>query len=687
MNVENGPLFVDVLSTSALLRLVLLHRVTGVARCFERGSRSAHTIARVGAFLRLLPPVAEVMERYSELRYQDGRSDYIELMRDSRRLSVQIRDNWVRHDPLVVSLGRIWPQSLILMHFDRLLEEDLLRECKRISMVRWLSATAAGSARGAPVLLLSRRPWLRALADHARARGVRVVGHGWPVDLAPALRALGRLSRVVAHRSGRSGGRDPRAEESGRSVAALQVPGATLAVQYGYRTLDVSPAERSELFWLQDHLPKDMNVLVHGYNSPRPIAGDTLRTLQRMRVRVVGAALGATLWRPTLGVLKIALQPALLLVRGVRLGLPRPQLFSPFIGRQLARLVLDYGYWYEFFAVHGVRVHVAPMNSGSSVGQVLALRALNGISASYQLSIANIVAPSATLSTGEDVQFVFSDRFRSIWEGVAGRPRTFVTTGFLYDAAVYSPQLRQRARQLRERLERSGATFVLTFFDENSHDRWHSTSTNEDEARDYGFVLRWLLEDPSLGLVVKPKRGNDVLARIASVGDLLDSARRTGRLILLQSDFMVGNYPAEAALAGDIAIANLIGATAALEARLAGRPAVLVDTRGLRDHPFYRWGAGHVVFKDWPALRGAAEAYRMAPQEHSRFGDWSGVIDEFDPFRDGQAAQRMRDFLFAVWVALGQGLSREAALERAQAMFARRWAVDSRPRAAALTPR
>ena len=230
-------------------------------------------------------------------------------------------------------------------------------------------------------------------------------------------------------------------------------------------------------------------------------------------------------------------------------------------------------------------------------------------------------------------------------------------------------------RETRKELQQSGAEFVLCFFDENSVDRWDVPASNSEAAKEYTFLLEWLLEDPTLGLVIKPKKPTDLYHRLAQISRLIDRARRTGRCTFLTGDSLAGNvYPAQAALAADVAVGRLGADTAALEAQLAGVPALLVDEIALRHyHPFYEKGRGHVVFADWEELRSAVETYRTAPETHPDFGDWSPWLDDLDPFRDGKASQRMGHCINSVYEALEGGASREEALAQVQSEYVREW--------------
>jgi hypothetical protein len=360
------------------------------------------------------------------------------------------------------------------------------------------------------------------------------------------------------------------------------------------------------------------------------------------------------------------------IIAGVLTCLARRQWVSPYYVTNLAALAIGYAYWYDFYSTHRVRVNVGTLNT--SVEQVLALDALGGVSAAYQYSVGNILFPTTLLSGGENVQFVFSSLFEQLWHSIEAPVDNFVHTGFIYDRAIQAVRDLDRVGQTRKQLQDSGARFILCFFDENSVNRWDIYASDEDAANDYEYLLRWLLADPTLGIVFKPKNSRNLFQRIGRVSGLIDQARQTGRCKFLTSDTLVGSiYPAEAALMSDVCIGKLDGSTAAFEARLTGVPTILIDNEGFRSHPFYAWGRSQLIFNNWNSLRAGVEKYRCAPQADQGFGDWSPGLRDLDPFQDGQASLRMGFHIGWIYEALKHGASKEAALAMATEKFAQRW--------------
>lgn len=127
-------------------------------------------------------------------------------------------------------------------------------------------------------------------------------------------------------------------------------------------------------------------------------------------------------------------------------------------------------------------------------------------------------------------------------------------------------------------------------------------------------------------------------------------------------------------MAADVAVhGHLTAATAGFEAFLSGTPALLLDRERWHRSRFYSLGKGRVVFNDWEELWRTCCEYWRNPAGVPEFGDWSSMIHELDPFRDGRAVQRMGTYLKWLLDDLRQGYSRDAALVDAAKRYAEIW--------------
>ena len=83
-----------------------------------------------------------------------------------------------------------------------------------------------------------------------------------------------------------------------------------------------------------------------------------------------------------------------------------------------------------------------------------------------------------------------------------------------------------------------------------------------------------------------------------------------------------------------------------------------------------------MIFKDWPSAIEATLEHFNTPEGIDGFGDWSSIIDDLDPFRDGKAAYRMGTYLNWLIQGYEQGLTKEVVLANAAEKYRDNWGTD-----------
>jgi hypothetical protein len=257
----------------------------------------------------------------------------------------------------------------------------------------------------------------------------------------------------------------------------------------------------------------------------------------------------------------------------------------------------------------------------------------------YQYSNISFISPA--MMTTADRLLLFAPQYARNWTYDGIGPQAVNAIGYPFDAAFR--RVRGRAAAHRRRLEAAGARFVLCYFDENVTDGKYGQISPADHRTEVTTLAQWVLDDPTLGLVVKSQFARNSPMRRYAGNPTLIAAAATGRYVeLCEGAHRNILFPAEAALPADLAIGHTVGATAALEAALAGRRCVLLNPhewRGTWDH-LYR--SADLVYESLDGLRAAVADYRTG-RGHAALGDWSGILAPFDPFRDGRAAARLRE--------------------------------------------
>ena len=135
--------------------------------------------------------------------------------------------------------------------------------------------------------------------------------------------------------------------------------------------------------------------------------------------------------------------------------------------------------------------------------------------------------------------------------------------------------------------------------------------------------------------------------------------------------------PVEAAAQSDLAVhGHLSAGTAGIESALAGIPTLLLDREGYPSSPLYALELGRVIFQDWETLWQVCVEHWSVPGGLNRFGDWSPILSEMDPFRDGKAAERMGDYIKWLIEGYQDNRSRDTILADAAEKYVDRWGSD-----------
>jgi len=529
------------------------------------------------------------------------------------------------------------------------------------------------------VLFLERRPWVRSIGEYSKERGITLV----PVR--PALNIRGALRRrvprplVQAIQARRQ--RSFKAMLSAFTASPQAVPetnagssGApkVAAEFYGQLNLD-DPKRHSEVSFWQDGGPLDGKDLLVAFGSPlAPLDASKLSELEKHGMGAIVLHPGAA----TIDSVPVFSPPQSV---GSEVSYIVPAQGHGSEAQWLGNRVSEYrkvrNFWRGAFSRHNVKVFATwYRNDASHVAVADALRSLGGVSVVYQRTWQD--QPSALTAVAADVFFGYSAIGAEVERQSNSDIDYYVATGYLGDHRF--KLLVEDAKQIREDLERNGAKKVLALFDESNQadTRWGSGFQAVREY--YSFFVEKLLSTPWFGLVLKPKNPLLLQSALGPVWELLQLAVATGRCRLIGgSDGVQGwNPPALAALAADVSVhGHLNPGTAGMEAALAGVPSLLLDPSGWTRGRFYDLGVGNVVFHEMDALWDACEA-NWSGNRTDRLGDWTPLLDELDPFRDGKATERMGTYINWLIQGFHAGFDRETVMADAAGRYTDMWGSD-----------
>lgn len=337
---------------------------------------------------------------------------------------------------------------------------------------------------------------------------------------------------------------------------------------------------------------------------------------------------------------------------------------------------LDRFYWSKFFRSYGVKLYLSWYKySNDHIALSDAISDNGGISINWQMAFDGFEFAECEIHT--DIVFSFSSFSVEIEKKLSSNIKYNIITGYPKD--YIGPLLKMQAKLVRDKLKSYGAEKIVFVIDENSIDdsRWHTG--HELQQENYSYILTKLLETPWLGVIFKPKTAKTLRNRLGSVSKLLAKAVATGRCYIYEESgrHTTSASPVLAGLSSDICIhGHLSSGTAALECALENLPTLLIDRERCLSSKLYELEEGKVIFKNWPDTINAVLKHFMTPGGIPGFGDWSAIISDLDPFRDGLAAKRIGTYLHWLIQGFEQGKDREVIMLEAAEKYRGIWGEE-----------
>jgi len=445
------------------------------------------------------------------------------------------------------------------------------------------------------------------------------------------------------------------------------------ATYYGHLNLEKPQLHSDLFFWQQSQLSGD-DILI-AFGIPRdPLDNKKLQSIKKHGMSAVVVSPAATrineapmfyswLYKPKFNIAKITKK------------LPQFTSEERWLKQQISYYFVLYNHWFSFFDQYDVKIYISWYKYDATQCIIAdALRHSGGLSIMYQRAFEEFSSPeTATIC---DVFFGSSAKQAKVEYDSGSHIPYYVITGYVGDHRF--SLLKNEAQKIRLNLQKNGAKRILAFFDENSGDdsRWHTG--HEFMRVNYEVLFEKILTESDLGIVFKPKVPSTLRKRLGKIADLLKRAESTGRCFVFEGGTLHGSYPpAVAALAADIAIhGDLAGATAGVEAALAGVPTLLLDREGWPISSFYKVDKSKIAFNNWPELWEACREYWNNPKGIPELGNWSSILDELDPFRDGRAAERAGTYLKWLLDGFKSKLDRDTVMADAAERYCKIWGKD-----------
>ncbi len=329
--------------------------------------------------------------------------------------------------------------------------------------------------------------------------------------------------------------------------------------------------------------------------------------------------------------------------------------------QHLAGLLYHICFYEAVFTDQKVKVHLSLLDGEQLTASNLGASLAGAVNISHNWSN----YPELWVGHGKpfDAYFAWGPAYRRLFERDYYSIDHLLYLGYPHDHAFKKTDA--RLQDIQKDLRSKGVNFIICFFDEvyNPHDCF----VKKEFEDIYHALLKELEADPTLGMVIKPKRKNYYSKELADIKDLIEKAERTGRCVFLDEKIL----PSAAAKISDLVVGFYIFNTAALEAALAGIPTVTVNYGRMDFHSLYKQGRGTVVFDDAASLMSEIRKFRDHSKDTQGFADYSPFLDQIDPYRDGKSYRRLGQYVKTVFDELNNGKSKKEAMKNANERYRR----------------
>jgi hypothetical protein len=496
-------------------------------------------------------------------------------------------------------------------------------------LVRALAAEAL--AQGAPARLLVRHPSEVPLSVIAAlVPGVELRAYG----AHPLRRRWASFARAVGGYSVRRAKRWLAATRT-PSPASTPLPAVLITHED-----DLTPDRtvRSQPYWIDAERPAErfraLMLPVHDrFTDPTPAALAALG-VETLSEAALGHALDVSATDPATALLAREARAAVAIAMESR-GPSAHAAMHAFGLLEYARLVLAVARARNVRCLFTGEPHLVQADAMAIVAELTGIPLV-----AHQYSNLGFVAPAMCVTADEFL--LFSRHFEPIWNVPRASSRRYTEVGYLWDAAF--DRIRPRADELRAQLRALGAETIVAYFDESVQNHKFGVISPEDHRGEILTLAQRVLDDPRFAVIVKSQFEWNCPSKRYANEEPLREARATGRYVeLLRGHPRNGVFPAEAAMAADFALGHMVGATAALEAALAGCRTLIIDAHGQVRHRRDLYERADVVYPSIDETLDAIDRHRAGDPCAAALGDWSEIVPELDAFRDGRAAWRMRE--------------------------------------------
>ena len=290
--------------------------------------------------------------------------------------------------------------------------------------------------------------------------------------------------------------------------------------------------------------------------------------------------------------------------------------------------------------------YVNSLGYDHSIPACSAINELNGVSVFSQTSFHD----DNSVPMCSDIFFTFSSNPKNLLINQISRTKYIIEAGYVHD---YNFKIfKNKSFEIKNKLLEKGVKKIVTFFDQGHNVEATYDYGYRNSSSDYEFILKKLIQNPWMGLILKPKKPGNFFAKINKINHIFLEAKKTGRVYInLETDSYsvkdFGNPPCACSMASDISIHSTPGlnCTAGLESYLSGTPVIFLDKQNHLNDDIKNTSDSKVVFNNWLDLWESLSNFLLYNIDKKILGNLNQYKNKIDKFNDGNASLRILNFL------------------------------------------
>jgi hypothetical protein len=254
-----------------------------------------------------------------------------------------------------------------------------------------------------------------------------------------------------------------------------------------------------------------------------------------------------------------------------------------------------------------------------------------GFVKTIKIQYSNLAIRTLFMQSNPSIFLVFSSHFSNKFQCEEFGVGPLEIVEVRKSSAIDKYELIDRSSLLKNTLYSAGSEFIIGYFDESvQEDSVWSYKTKTDHLLDIHLLCDFVINNSKVGVIFKTQfmKNNPMLLY---PNDLLISRAIESKRFVIHELGIHRNLilPEEVALASDLCLGDLVGATASLEVALTGVPSIMVDCmnigRGYREQ-YYR--QPRLVYKNLQVALDDVTKILQGELDLKSIGDWRSVLSE-----------------------------------------------------------